>query len=164
MTTSLPLIDIADLRRDSPSELRSELRGNLDNIILKALQKQPKQRYASVAEFRNDIERHFHGETVSAPLYFLESIRPGADKADNSKLVAVLPLTLMSPQSVENTDEAYLTVGLADAIITRLTTVRLRPNWEARMSGETPRRASLSICCFVSSSIGPMANGRPIAL
>ena len=118
------LIDIAELRRDSPTDLQLELRGNLDNIVLKALQKQPKQRYGSVAEFRSDIERHFKGETISAPLFFLESIRPQADASDGSKLVAVLPLSLMSPGAEGNTDEAYLTIGLADAIIARLTTVR----------------------------------------
>jgi eukaryotic-like serine/threonine-protein kinase len=123
-STATTLIDIAELRRDSPSELRSELRGNLDNIISKALQKQAQQRYGSVTEFRSDIERHFKGETVSAPLFFLESIRPSVDAADDSTLVAVLPLTLMNPGGAENTDEAYLTIGLADAIITRLTSVR----------------------------------------
>jgi serine/threonine protein kinase len=118
------LIDIAELRSDSPNEIHSELKGNLDNIVLKALQKQPKGRYGSVGEFRADIERHFKGETISAPLFFLESIRPKAEHTDTSKLVAVLPLSLMSPGTVENTDEAYLTIGLADAIITRLTSVR----------------------------------------
>ena len=118
------LIDIADLRRDSPSELQLELRGNLDNIVLRALQKVPKDRYKNVSEFREDVERHLKGETISAPVHFLESIRPAAVGAGDSKLVAVLPLSLMSPGETGNTDEAYLTVGLADAIITRLTSVK----------------------------------------
>jgi len=118
------LIDIAELRRDSPTELRDELRGNLDNIVLRTLQKSPKNRYASVADLRSDIEKHFKGETVSEPLFFLESIRPEVKSSDDSCLVAVLPLSLMNPGSAGNTDEAYLTVGLADAIITRLASVK----------------------------------------
>ncbi|MBK8303130.1 MAG: tetratricopeptide repeat protein [Chloracidobacterium sp.] len=39
-------------------------------------------------------------------------------------LLAVLPLSVLNGPSGESTDEAYLTVGLADAIITRLTSVR----------------------------------------
>lgn len=118
------LIDIADLRRESPTELKMELRGNLDNVILRALQKLPSNRYKDVAEFREDVERHLKGETVSAPVHFLESIRPAATGPNDTKLVAVLPLSLMSPGETGSTDEAYLTVGLADAIITRLTSVK----------------------------------------
>ncbi|MEQ1606872.1 MAG: serine/threonine-protein kinase [Pyrinomonadaceae bacterium] len=43
-----------------------ELRGDLDNIILKALQKEPSRRYQSVAEFSEDIRRHMTGLPVSA--------------------------------------------------------------------------------------------------
>lgn len=53
--------EILDLR--SRSRL---LRGDLDNIILKALQKEPERRYASVQEFSEDIRRHLDGLPVSA--------------------------------------------------------------------------------------------------
>lgn len=43
-----------------------QLRGDLDNITLKALQKDPARRYQSVAEFANDIERHLDHLPVSA--------------------------------------------------------------------------------------------------
>lgn len=42
------------------------LRGDLDNIILKALQKLPARRYASVEQFAGDIERHLDGLPVIA--------------------------------------------------------------------------------------------------
>src|SRR2546423_6586468 len=38
-------------------QLRRHLRGDLDNIILKALRKEPARRYASVSDFSEDI-RH----------------------------------------------------------------------------------------------------------
>ncbi|MGE0103363.1 MAG: protein kinase [Blastocatellales bacterium] len=45
---------------------RRQLRGDLDNIILKALQKEPSSRYQSVRQFSEDISRHLNGEPVIA--------------------------------------------------------------------------------------------------
>lgn len=42
------------------------LRGDLDNIVLKALRKEPERRYQSVQEFSEDIRRHLNGLPVSA--------------------------------------------------------------------------------------------------
>jgi eukaryotic-like serine/threonine-protein kinase len=42
------------------------LKGDLDNIILKSLNKLPARRYASVEQFANDIERHLDGLPVIA--------------------------------------------------------------------------------------------------
>lgn len=42
------------------------LRGDLDNIILKALRKEPARRYASVEQFSEDIRRHLGGSPVTA--------------------------------------------------------------------------------------------------
>jgi tetratricopeptide (TPR) repeat protein/anti-sigma regulatory factor (Ser/Thr protein kinase) len=42
------------------------LRGDLDNIILKALRKAPARRYASVEQFAGDIRRHLDGLPVIA--------------------------------------------------------------------------------------------------
>lgn len=42
------------------------LRGDLDNIILKALRKEPERRYSSVERFSEDIRRHLVGLPVTA--------------------------------------------------------------------------------------------------
>ncbi|MBK9215030.1 MAG: serine/threonine protein kinase [Chloracidobacterium sp.] len=42
------------------------LKGDLDNIVLKAIQKDETQRYSSVDELTNDIERYLAGRPVSA--------------------------------------------------------------------------------------------------
>ena len=60
------LVARAAQREMSPQQLRRELRGDLDAIILKALRKQPEQRYASVAEFAADIENHLQRLPVAA--------------------------------------------------------------------------------------------------
>jgi non-specific serine/threonine protein kinase/serine/threonine-protein kinase len=58
--------------RSASSSLQSEirnpklLRGDLDNIVLKALRKEPSRRYGSVAQFSDDIRRYLEGRTVTA--------------------------------------------------------------------------------------------------
>ncbi|HEV7489239.1 MAG TPA: serine/threonine-protein kinase, partial [Rhodanobacteraceae bacterium] len=48
------------------AQLRKRLRGDLDNILLKALAPEPEQRYASAGAFAEDIERHIAGQPVTA--------------------------------------------------------------------------------------------------
>lgn len=48
------------------SKLRRRLRGDLDNIILKALRKEPPRRYSSVDQLSGDIRRHLEGLPVRA--------------------------------------------------------------------------------------------------
>ena len=45
---------------------RKSLRGDLDNIVLKALRKEPGRRYLSVAQLSDDIRRYLDGRPVSA--------------------------------------------------------------------------------------------------
>jgi tetratricopeptide (TPR) repeat protein len=53
-----PTVDIDRLRR--------QLAGDLDNIVLKALSKEPSRRYASVDQFAEDVRRHLAGLPVIA--------------------------------------------------------------------------------------------------
>ncbi len=50
----------------SKNQNLKSLRGDLDNIILKALRKEPARRYQSVQEFSEDIRRHLVGLPVTA--------------------------------------------------------------------------------------------------
>ena len=47
-------------------KLRRRLAGDLDNIVLKTLRKEPERRYSSVQELAEDIRRHLEGLPVSA--------------------------------------------------------------------------------------------------
>ncbi len=57
---------IAAARSTTPAGLRRALRGDLDNIVLKALRKTPERRYASVAAMIEDLDRWRDGRTVRA--------------------------------------------------------------------------------------------------
>lgn len=57
---------IAAARGTTVAALRKRLEGDLDNIVAKALQKDPQQRYASIEAFADDLRRHLECKPVSA--------------------------------------------------------------------------------------------------
>jgi eukaryotic-like serine/threonine-protein kinase len=57
---------VSQARRTKPDELRRRLRGDLDTIVLKALRKEPQQRYSSAEQFSSDIGRHLRHEPIIA--------------------------------------------------------------------------------------------------
>ncbi|HYV05832.1 MAG TPA: protein kinase, partial [Blastocatellia bacterium] len=57
---------VSRTREGTPDRLRRRLRGDLDNILLTALRKDPGRRYASVERFSEDIRRHLEGLPVFA--------------------------------------------------------------------------------------------------
>ncbi len=58
--------DSAQTRRMTSTRLRSTLRGDLDNIALMALRKEPERRYASAEQLASDISRYLDGLPVRA--------------------------------------------------------------------------------------------------
>ena len=59
-------IDRAGISPQSAIRDPKSLRGDLDNIVLMALRKEPERRYASVEQFSEDIRRHIAGLPVVA--------------------------------------------------------------------------------------------------
>jgi serine/threonine protein kinase/tetratricopeptide (TPR) repeat protein len=57
---------IGEARGSDPTRLRRGLRGDLDNILLMALRKDPGRRYASAEQFSEDIRRYLDGLPVIA--------------------------------------------------------------------------------------------------
>ncbi len=58
--------ELAAQRRLTPQRLRRELRGDLDAIVLKALRKEPEQRYASVQDLAADLRAWLQHRAVAA--------------------------------------------------------------------------------------------------
>jgi tetratricopeptide (TPR) repeat protein len=77
----------------SNGTLSRRLAGDLDNIILRAMQKEPERRYASVEQFAEDIRRHLdHRPVVARP----DSLAYRTGKFIRRNLVAVAMGTLFS--------------------------------------------------------------------
>jgi eukaryotic-like serine/threonine-protein kinase len=57
---------VSRARDTHPERLRRRLAGDLDNIVLMALRKEPGRRYSSVEQLSEDIRRHLEGRPVIA--------------------------------------------------------------------------------------------------
>lgn len=58
--------EIAHARRTGPQTLARRLRGDLDNIVLMALRKEPQRRYGSAAQLALDLDKHLQDLPVTA--------------------------------------------------------------------------------------------------
>ncbi len=82
---------VSKVRQATPEKLRKRLRADLDNILLMALRKDPKRRYASVEDFSADIRAHLENRPVKARK---DSLVYRANKFIRRKYVAVAPLVI----------------------------------------------------------------------
>jgi serine/threonine protein kinase len=57
---------VADNRSITPDRLYRSLRGDIETILAKAMKKEPAERYASVAEFADDLRRYLDQKPISA--------------------------------------------------------------------------------------------------
>ncbi len=57
---------VSRVREGRPDRLRKRLTGDIDNIVLMAMRKEPQRRYASAEQLSEDIRRHFCGLPVIA--------------------------------------------------------------------------------------------------
>jgi len=98
-------------RNTRPEKLRRRLSGDLDNIILTALRKEPKRRYASVEHFAEDIRRHLENMPVLA--------RTDTFGYRTSKFVTRHKIGLAAAALVSLTISAGLGVTLQEARVAR---------------------------------------------
>src|SRR5690348_12052097 len=103
--------------------LRRALSGDLDNIVMQALRKEPEWRYQTAADLRDDITRFLEGRPIldlPDPPRASGSLRPDAT---NENSLAVLPMKILDINQPDAGPD-YLGTGLADALITRLSAIR----------------------------------------
>jgi len=117
----------ATTRGTTVEELGRALAGNLDSIIMKALNKVPSERYESVNAMSEDIGRHLRGQDVTADAFdgnkapaAFQHLTPPA----NSRALAILPFRFLNLSPSGEAEDKFLGLGLADALISRLSKVR----------------------------------------
>ncbi len=119
--------------RTTPRALCQTLRGELDAIVMKALAKDPAERYASAVELADDLRRYFRAEPVSAHAAGRSRFFKLARRHRNLAFAAFLALTAL-----------VLAATAIAAAWTRLADVRESVRL-AEISAERDRAAALAV-------------------
>ncbi|MDO9453838.1 MAG: serine/threonine-protein kinase [Stagnimonas sp.] len=101
----------------TPAALRKTLQGDLDTIVGKAIKREPRERYASVSAFAEDIRRHLDHQPVSA--------RPDALAYRSGKFLRRYRLSVAAAAAIL----VALAAGLSAAL------------WQAGLAREAAREA-----------------------
>ena len=117
--------EIAEARRTTPDALAKSLRGDLDAIVMKALQEQPEKRYGSVEALTRDVRRHLAGRPVDAhpgtPAYrlarFVRRHRGAVAAAGVSFLLLAAVASVALRQRAEAQRERDRAVQSADLLV-----------------------------------------------
>jgi serine/threonine protein kinase/Tfp pilus assembly protein PilF len=113
---------VLSARNSSLESLRRALAGDLDRIVIKALRKKPSERYRTAAEFADDISNYLDGRAVKAE-HFAATIQPSGRKTYDSLSLAIIPFASLGTTTSDTGDD-FLGIGLADALISRLSGVQ----------------------------------------
>ncbi len=106
---------------EAPRTLRRQLAGDLDNIVAKAMRKEPARRYGSVGQLAEDIRRYSAGLPVAA--------RPDTLPYRAGKFVR----------------RNKVGVGAAILVVLALVTGLLAAVWQARLAGRERDRARVAL-------------------
>lgn len=107
---------ISRKRSTSISKLRKRISGDLDNICLMAIRKEPERRYNSIAQLIHDIDNHLNGLPVSArkstasyrTRKFITRHRAGVVITSIAVLIIAIVTTFYTMQLAEERDKAKL--------------------------------------------------------
>ena len=112
---------IFEARGASLTQLRNMLAGDLDRIVLKAVAKDPNERYATVAAFADDITAFLERRPIAAPDLLATQLLKRTERGHS---IAIMPFTMIDVGDPKNTDDIFLGIGLADALVSRLSGVQ----------------------------------------
>ncbi len=137
---------VSGQRKTDPATLRKLLQGDLNWIVMKALEKDPARRYATAADFAQDIQRYLAEETV-------EARRPA--------LGARLAKWIRRHRKLVSTAAVFLVGCLATAgvILAAMLTVRWRDASGREAMVETSKPSIVTIAKDGSVSIAPVTSG-----
>ncbi|MBS1791791.1 MAG: serine/threonine protein kinase [Acidobacteria bacterium] len=125
--------EAARQQNDVPMKLARQLEGDLDNIVLMALRKEPERRYASVEQFSEDLRRYLVGLPVVARK---DTFRYRAEKFVRRHKAGVAALALL----------VILAIALA-VLAVRLARERDRAN-QAAATAEVVTQSLVSVFDF----------------
>jgi serine/threonine protein kinase/Tfp pilus assembly protein PilF len=135
-------LDIVFRARNSSLEnLKNQLAGDLDKIILKALRKSPSERYQTAAALAEDITNFLQNRPVKAESFAPEEkvSEPFASEKTEKDSVAILPFKIFGEKEPGETGDEFLGIGLADALVSRLSGMQrliVRPTSSVLRFGE----------------------------
>jgi serine/threonine protein kinase/tetratricopeptide (TPR) repeat protein len=112
---------IFDARGASLAELRHALSGDLDRIVLKAISKDPVSRYPGVADFADDITNFLEKRPIAAGDFISSQL---LKRTDRRQSIAIMPFKMIGVGDHKSTDDIFLGIGLADALVSRLSGVQ----------------------------------------
>ncbi|MBK8813767.1 MAG: protein kinase [Acidobacteria bacterium] len=143
-------------RNSNLETLRRDLSGDLERIVLKAMRKDPNERYRSAGEFADDILHFLENRPVMAEDFRSSSMRipRSITRASDGEIsLAVLPLKMLAVGMRGDTGDEFLGIGLADALITRLSNIR-----------RFVVRPTSSVLRFADGENDPFAAGRALGV
>ncbi|HMB68015.1 MAG TPA: tetratricopeptide repeat protein [bacterium] len=116
-------------RRARPAQLSRKLSGDLDNIVLMALRKEPERRYGSAQQFLEDIERYRTGRPVTARAdtvsyrmqKFLRRNRAGVATTAGVAALVIALVVFYTGQLARERDRARLEAEKAQSVADFLT-------------------------------------------
>lgn len=104
----------------APDRLVRRLRGDLDTIVMKALSKEPKRRYAGAAQLADDLRRHLEGLPVEArpdsPVYRIRKFIRRHTLSVSAALIVVAALIVGLGISIAQTRVANAARERADVV------------------------------------------------
>jgi serine/threonine protein kinase/tetratricopeptide (TPR) repeat protein len=141
---SLPTI--CDHRRTEPAKLTKLLRGDLDWIVMKALEKDRNRRYETASGFARDIQCYLADEPVLAcPPSAAYRLRKFARRNRTSLTMAALVVTALLLGIVATTWQAIRAISERDRAVVAeaLARTRLQSETEARQAADEARQEAL---------------------
>ncbi|HNP62952.1 MAG TPA: protein kinase [Woeseiaceae bacterium] len=146
-------VDRQDLKRlaaergASPGKYMKTLRGELDNIVRKALAVDPSERYLTAADFANDLRRYMRHDTVSAvPDTLGYRTRKFTQRHRGGVLMTILTLIAL----------------LAAAAITTMQSIEARWQRDVAIRGQERALATNNLLNMLLGELGPSGEKRSL--
>jgi eukaryotic-like serine/threonine-protein kinase len=135
------LSDVSRVRKSEPSRLSRQVRGDLDWIVMKALEKDRTRRYASASGLAADLQRYLADEPVSARPPGM-GYRFGKFAKRNKAVLAFVSLlaVILVLATVFSLGEAVRATRAQENALEQLRQASLSEARALRMSGQTGRR------------------------